>query len=99
MHLVDPDRPRFESGDFLRPSPDELSRAFNGYFGYFGSYTVDPEMQTITFHVEGAAYPNYMGTDQRRFFVLDGNRLTLRTPPELARGVYITTEIVLERER
>ena len=38
----------------------------------------------MTFHIEGAAYPNYVGTDQRRFFKIEGDRLTLRTPPERA---------------
>ena len=99
LHLVDPDRPRFESGDFLRPSPDELSRAFNGYFGYFGSYTVDPEMQTITFHVEGAAYPNYIGSDQARFYEFSGDRFVLRTPPERAGGEDIVYYITWEREQ
>ena len=98
LHLVDPDRPTFESGDFLRPTPDELSRAFNGYFGYFGSYTVDPSAQTITFHVEGAAYPNYIGSDQVRFYEFSGDRFVLRTPPERAGGEDIVYYITWERE-
>ena len=98
LHLIDPDRRNFESGDFLRPSPDELSEAFNGYFGYFGSYSVDTNAQIVTFHVEGAAYPNYMGSDERRFYEFDGDKLILRTPPERAGGADITYIIVWERE-
>ena len=98
VHLVNPTRRRFASGDFLRPTPEELKEAWDGYFGYFGTYTVEESAGVLTFHVAGAAYPNYIGTDQRRFFVLDGNRLTLRTPPERAGGADITYVIVWERE-
>ena len=99
VHLVDPNRRRFSSGDFLRPTREELEEAFVGYFGYFGSYMIEESAGVLTFHVEGAAYPNYIGTDQRRFFVLDGERLTLRTPPERAGGADITYVIIWERER
>ncbi len=98
LHLMDPNRRNFASGDFLRPTPDELSEAFNGYFGYFGTYTVDEDAEVVTFHIEGAAYPNYIGTDQRRFFTIEGNRLTLRTPPERAGGADIVYVVIWERE-
>ena len=99
VHLLNPNRRRFASGDFLRPTAEELEEAFVGYFGYFGSYTLDESAGVLTFHVEGAAYPNYIGTDQRRFFDFDGTRLTLRTPPERAGGTDITYIIIFERER
>jgi hypothetical protein len=53
----------------------------------------------VTFHVEGAAVPNYIGTAQRRFVLLEGDRLTLRTPPARAGGADVTYDIVWERER
>ena len=99
VHLLNPNRRRFASGDFLRPTPEELKEAFEGYFGYFGTYTVDETAGVVTHHVEGAAYPNYIGTAQRRFVLLDGNRLTLRTPPERAGGADITYVLIWERER
>ena len=98
VHLLNPTRRRFASGDFLRPTPEELKEAFDGYFGYFGTYTVEESAGVVTHHVEGAAYPNYIGTAQQRFVSLDGNRLTLRTPPERAGGADITYFIVWERE-
>ena len=98
VHLLDPNRQRFESGDFLRPTPYELKQSWDGYFGYFGTYIVDEGTGMLTFHVEGAAYPNYIGTAQHRFYELEGDRLTLRTPPERAGGAYVTYFIVWERE-
>jgi len=99
IHLMNPERSQFASGDFLRPTAEERREAFNGYFGYFGAYSVDETADVVSFHVEGAAYPNYIGTDQKRFFSLEGNRLTLRTPPERAGGADITYVIVWEREQ
>ena len=98
LHLTDPNRRNFESGDFLRPTPDELIDAFTGYFGYFGSYSVDEDAGVVTFHIEGAAYPNYVGTDQKRFYKIEGNRLILRTPPERAGGADVTYYVTWERE-
>ena len=98
LHLMKPDRKRFDSGDFLRPTPDELREAFDGYFGYYGRYSVDEKAGVVTHHVEGAAYPNYIGTDQRRLFKLEGDRLILQTPPERAGGTDITYSIVWQRE-
>lgn len=98
IHLTNPNRRNFESGDFLRPTPDECTEAFKSYFGYFGSYSVDEDAGVITFHVEGAAYPNYVGTDQQRFYKIEGNRLILRTPPERAGGADVTYYVTWERE-
>ncbi len=99
IHLLNPSRRLFGSGDFLRPTPEELEEAFVGYFGYFGSYTLEENAGVLTFHVEGAAYPNYIGTKQQRFFTVEGDRLTLRTPPERAGGADITYVVIWERER
>ena len=98
LHLVRPNRRNFQSGDFLRPAPDELTEAFSGYFGYFGSYTVDEDEGVVTFHVDGAAYPNYIGTDQVRNYEIVGNQLILTTPPERAGGVDVVYVVTWERE-
>jgi hypothetical protein len=98
IHLTRPNRSNFVSGDFLRPTPDECKDAARDYFGYFGSYTVDEDAGIITFHVEGAAYPNYVGTDQKRYYTIEGNRLILRTPPERAGGADVTYYVTWERE-
>ena len=98
VQIVDPDRELFQSGDFLRPTEEELEQAFSGYFGYFGTYTIDEEAGEVVFHVEGAADPNYIGTDQQRLFSIEGNRLTIRTPPERAGDADVTYVAILERE-
>ena len=98
LHLTTPNRSNWTSGDFLRPTHDECLETARDYFGYFGSYSVDEDAGVVTFHVEGAAYPNYVGTDQERFFKIEGNRVILRTPPERAGGADVTYYVTWEKE-
>jgi hypothetical protein len=95
---MDPRRKPFVSGDPFIATPEELKAAFDGYFGYFGTYTVDASAGVVIHHIQGAAYPNYVGTDQKRLFVLHGNRLEVTTPARVRRGVEVTYLSVWERE-
>jgi len=97
VHIMDPRRRKFASDDRLIHTPEELKEAFDGYFGYFGTYTVDEAAGTVTHHITGAAFPNFVGTEQRRFFVLSGRRLELKTPPMPRGGTEVTLHLVWER--
>lgn len=46
---------------------------------YTGRYTADAA--SFTTHVDAAWVPDWVGTDQRRTYALDGDRLTIRTAP------------------
>jgi hypothetical protein len=98
VQLVDGRLGRFASDDLMAGTDEEVRRAFEGCRAYFGSYTVDASAGVIVHHVEASVYPNYAGTDLRRFFTLSGDRLTLRTPPILRGGRTSTYELVWERE-
>ena len=69
----------------------------DGYLGYFGRYTVDERAGTVTHHIEGASYPNFVGTDQQRHFTLENTRLVLTTPPGLTAGSDVTYVVIWER--
>lgn len=57
------------------PDPDACIPAW--YCSYFGTYRYDPIGPSWTTHVTGGNIPNYLGTDQRRSFTLEGNLLTI----------------------
>ena len=87
--LLDPERrPAFEAGTFREGTDEEVRAAFEGYFGYYGTYSLDVKETEetvrgwVTHHVEGCALPNYVGTDRTRSLELKGDRLTLTTPRE-----------------
>lgn len=98
VHIMDPRRKRFASNDRLVHTSEELKQAFDGYFGYFGTYTVDEAASTVTHHIAGASFPNFVGADQKRFLILSGKRLKLSTPPTLRGGTEVTIHLLWERE-
>ena len=91
------DRNVFSMGDQFKGTPEEIKSAYEGYVAYFGAYEVNEEKSTITHHVEGSSFPNWVGTDQRRFFKFQGNRLTVSTPPTPFGGDQVTALLTWER--
>ena len=87
VQLLVPDRPKFGSPDFTEGTPAELEAAFEGYFAYYGSYSVDETAGTVTHDIEAALFPNWIGTQQVRTFAFDGDSLILKTPPTVAQGI------------
>jgi hypothetical protein len=96
--LMRVDRPRFESGDQMKGSVEEIEASYKGSISYFGTYEVDLENGFIVHYVESSIFPNMEGTNQVRLFEFSGNRLLLRTPPmkldgEKAVGVLIWEKV------
>jgi hypothetical protein len=95
--MMRPDRPVFASGDQLDGTPVEVKSAFEGFVAYYGVYEVRQEDSTITLHVEGGLFPNWVGTAQKRFFEFSGNLLKIRTLPLLWGSQQITVVLTWER--
>jgi hypothetical protein len=55
------------------------------------------EKNAVVHHVDTAWCPNYVGTDQVRYFTLSGNRLTIRSPPAVLAGEMGTGILVWEK--
>jgi hypothetical protein len=83
--LVNPDRPSWSSED--EPTPDEIKSAIDGFVAYYGSYEVNESEGFVLHHIEAHIVPNWVGADQKRYFDLSGNRLTLKVAPPLPKGV------------
>ncbi len=81
LQLMEPDRPKFESGDWLRGTPDEVKSAFEGCMAYYGTYEVVEPKGTVVHHVQGSSFPNWAGVDREQFFEFTRDRLTLTTLP------------------
>jgi hypothetical protein len=101
VQLFDPDRPRFVSSDRAAGTDSEVRAAFNGSFAYYGHYSVDSLHGAISHRVEGASFPNWIGTEFIRHYRVDrnagGERLTLTTTPQVVAGRRIVTALVWER--
>jgi hypothetical protein len=79
--LMRRDRPGFAGGDQASGTPEELKAAVEGYVAYYGPFELDLENSRLITHVEGSLFPNWVGGEQERFYSLEGDRLTLTTPP------------------
>ncbi|OKH14989.1 hypothetical protein NIES592_08940 [Fischerella major NIES-592] len=75
--------------------PQECLQAFSTFNAYAGIYTI--EGNKVTHHVEIASIPNRVGTDLVRTFTLNGNQVTLQTPPTQTAGVEKVFELVWEK--
>lgn len=58
-------------------TPNEASRAWRNYVGYWGTYRVDRAAGVVIHSVEGAWFPNWVGQKQVRQYRFAGDRLTL----------------------
>jgi hypothetical protein len=51
----------------------------------------------VKHHLVGGTFPNWIGTDQTRYFKFSGEQLTLSTPPMPLGDVMATGVLVWER--
>jgi len=99
VHIANSHGIALSSGDLLRVVTEEPQRAYDAYFGYFGTCTVDESAGTVTHLIEGASHSGYAGTSQQRFYTLQGDHLVLRTQPEHASGAEVVYVAKWERYR
>lgn len=79
-HLMGANRPTAERGSRGPASSEFKQQAYDSYFGYYGTYTVDAAAGVITHHIHGSLFPEMAGTEQRRHFEFSDGRLTLSPP-------------------
>lgn len=73
------DRKRFSAGNRINAPAAERAEAFATSSAYAGTYTLEGDR--VTHHVEIATNPDWVGGDQLRYPKIEGNRLTITTPP------------------
>jgi hypothetical protein len=81
----------------MEATPEETKIGFEGYYGYCGSYEVNERERFIIHHLQLSWFPNWVETDQKRYFEFTGNRLTLKTPPVTVMGAVEVHSLVWER--
>lgn len=77
--LTDADVPRFASNARGEGTNDENRMAMSRSIGFFGTYTVDEKGEFSGNRVEGATFPNWVGSVRTRddlTMVVDGDRMT-----------------------
>lgn len=72
-----PVSPMFGAGSDRGGTEAELRQTYEGYFSWFGRYTVDSSRGIITHRIEGSLWPSWRNTVQERPFVIRGDTLVL----------------------
>jgi len=72
---VDPNRPKFKSGNRLEGTPEENTAAVRGATASFGRWSVNEAEKTLTYNVDDALYPNAQGGNETRSVALTGDEL------------------------
>jgi hypothetical protein len=75
------DRAKYASNALWQGTAEENKETADGTITYFGTYSVDEGDSSIAIHVEGSSFPNWNGTDQKRFVAITGEQLTLTVRP------------------
>jgi Lipocalin-like domain len=73
---VRPDLPKFCTNNRATGTADENKAVLQGSIAYFGTYSVNEADKSYTVQVEGATFPNWAGTAQRRGLSISGDELT-----------------------
>ena len=99
VQIMSSDVPAFTAG---APAIGEQMSAMllSSYIAYSGACTVDEKEGSVTLKVDAAWRPNYVGTEQIRFFRIEKNRMFFGPAPNSMRaeGVNLTRRLTLERQ-
>jgi len=74
-------------------SGEEIRDAVDGFIAYFGTFDVDESAQTVIHHVQACLVPSWVGTDLKRTYRFETNRLVLTAATAAS-----VLELVWERE-
>jgi hypothetical protein len=74
------DRPKFVGKRTDQGTPEEIKAAFVGYGAYYGTYEVKEKEKLIIHHLEGALFPNEIGTDNIRYYEFEADKVRLIIP-------------------
>jgi hypothetical protein len=88
------DLPRVASNNMQTATMEESEKIARGSIAYYGSWTAGDGVLTVK--IEGATFPNYAGTEQKRQYVVSGDQLTIINPSSAVGGV---VKIVLTRAK
>ena len=73
------DLPKFASNNRAAGTPEENKAVVEGSISYFGTVTADEADKTYTQHIEVCSFPNWIGTDHKSTYTINGDELATTT--------------------
>ena len=98
LQIMSSDTPSFD--DAAQPAGDQMkAKLLSSYIAYSGPCVVDAPAGSVTLKVEAAWRPDYVGTEQKRFFKIENGKLLFGPTPNTVRGgnEQLTRRLTLER--
>ena len=99
LQIIDPERPKFATNDWMSGTPEEAKAALDGLMAYYGTFELNEHKGTVVHHIQGSSFPNWCGIDREQSFELKGNYLTLMTVPTALSGEQVVGHLSWERIR
>jgi len=97
VQIMSSDTPSFTAAT---PATEQMKAALlSSYIAYSGPCTIDESAGSVTLKVAAAWRPDYVGTEQKRFFTFDNGKLIFGPAPNSMRGTgeTLTRRLTLER--
>jgi hypothetical protein len=97
VQIMSGDVPAFAAG---KPVLEQMRAALlSTYIAYSGPCTINDAEGSVTLKVDAAWRPDYVGTEQKRFFRFDNGKLIFGPAPSSMRGTgeALTRRLTLER--
>ncbi|MGH9384174.1 MAG: lipocalin-like domain-containing protein [Vicinamibacterales bacterium] len=99
VQIMSSDVPSF-SGASTPPGDQMKAALLSTYIAYSGACTVNESEGSVTLKVDAAWRPDYVGTEQKRFFRFENGKLLFGPAPNSIRGgtETLTRRLTLERQ-
>jgi lipocalin-like protein len=97
LQIMSTDTPSFPAGPAAR---DEMKAALlRSYIAYSGPCTIDDTEHSVTLKVDAAWRPDFVGTEQKRFFRFEHGKLIFGPAPNSIKtgGETLSRRLTLER--
>jgi hypothetical protein len=97
LQIMASDTPAFEAGQAI--GEQMKAKLLSSYIAYSGPCTVDETAGSVTLKVEAAWRPDYVGTEQKRFFHFENGKLFFGPAPNSSRSgtERLSRRLTLER--
>lgn len=96
VQFMQQDRQSFYNPAFGSGTTEEVNQAFGSYQSYYGTYA-EQEAGVLQHHIQGCLFPNWSGTTEIRYAKINGNQLTLTTPPTQVKESTISVDALWQR--
>ena len=97
LQIMSSDTPSFDKD---HPTGEQMkAKLLSSYIAYSGPCTIDESAGSVTLKVEAAWRPDYVGTEQKRFFHFENGKLLFGPAPNTGRmgDERLTRRLTLER--